>query len=70
MRDGVAKMAEVTARVAGEFNIPYVPVQEAFDEALTRAPSEYWTIEGVHPTPAGYEIIKRQWLKGFTMLEE
>ena len=69
MRDGVAKMAEATARVAREFSIPYVPVQEAFDEALAKAPSEYWTLEGVHPTPAGYEIIKRQWLKGFAMLE-
>ena len=70
MRDGVAEMAKATQRVAEDFSLAYVPLQEAFDEALTKAPSTYWTIEGVHPTPAGYEIIKRQWLKGFAMLEE
>ncbi|MBE6957891.1 MAG: lysophospholipase [Ruminococcaceae bacterium] len=69
MRDGVAAMDRATAKVAEEFSVVYIPLQTAFDEALTKAPSEYWTLEGVHPTPAGYEIIKRQWLKGFAMLE-
>ena len=69
MRDGVAQMAQVTENLAREFSVAYIPLQEAFDEALTKAPVEYWVLEGVHPTPAGYEVIKRQWLKGFAMLE-
>lgn len=70
MRDGVAKMAQATKRIAEEFSVAYVSLQEAFDEALTKAPVEYWVVEGVHPTPAGYEVIKRQWLKGFAILGE
>lgn len=70
MRDGVAKLAEVTENLAREFSLAYVPLQEAFNEVLKKAPVEYWTFEGVHPTPAGYEVIKRQWLQGFAMLEE
>ena len=69
MRDGVAELAAVTERLAGEFGLVYVPLQEAFDLALKQAPVEYWVSDGVHPTPAGHEIIKRQWLKAFDMLE-
>ena len=68
MRDGVAELAAVTEAIAAEFGLDYVPLQEAFDLALQQAPAEYWLSDGVHPTPAGHEIIKRQWLKGFDML--
>lgn len=70
MRDGVAKLDMVVQKLAKNFSTAYVSTQEAFNEALTKAPVEYWVLEGVHPTPAGYEVIKRQWLKGFAMLEE
>jgi len=68
MRDGVAEMAAETVRIASEFGLVYVPLQEAFDLALKQAPVEYWLSDGVHPTPAGHEIIKRQWLKAFHIL--
>ena len=45
-----------------------MPLQEAFDDALRLAPVECWLSDGVHPTPAGHEIIKKQWLKAFDML--
>lgn len=64
----MAELAAVTEAIAAEFGLVYVPLQEAFDLALQQAPAEYWLSDGVHPTPAGHEIIKRQWLKGFDML--
>ena len=70
MRDGVAEKAAATKRVAEAFGLVYVPLQEAFDDALKLAPVEHWVYEGVHPTAAGHEVIKRQWLKGFNMLKE
>ena len=69
MRDGVAELDKRTEQIAKDLAVAYVPTQGAFDEALTKAPVDYWVIEGVHPTPAGYEVIKRQWLKGFAMLK-
>ena len=68
MRDGVAERAAATKAVAEEFGLVYVPLQEAFDDALRLAPVECWLSDGVHPTPAGHEIIKKQWLKAFDML--
>lgn len=68
MRDGVAERAAATKAVAEEFGLVYVPLQEAFDDALRLAPVECWLSDGVHPTPAGHEIIKKQWLKGFEKL--
>lgn len=68
MRDGVATLDKIVQKLTQKFSAAYVPTQEAFDEALAKAPVEYWVLEGVHPTPAGYEVIKRQWLKGFAML--
>ena len=68
MRDGVAARAAAAKAVAEEFGLVYVPLQEVFDDALRLAPVECWLSDGVHPTPAGHEIIKRQWLKAFDML--
>lgn len=68
MRDGVAEKAAVAKRVAQKHGLVYVPLQEAFDAAVAAAPVEHWVQEGVHPTPAGYELIKREWIKGFKMI--
>ena len=69
MRDGVAALDKIVQRIAKDMDVAYVSVQDAFDEALKKAPVEHWVYEGVHPLPAGYEVIKRQWLKGFAMLK-
>lgn len=69
MRDGVAVLDKIVQKIAKDMDLAYVSVQDAFDEALKKAPVEHWVYEGVHPLPAGYEVIKRQWLKGFAMLK-
>lgn len=57
-----AYRAEVKA-LAEEFGLVFVPLQEAFDEACQTAPAEYWLYDGVHPSPAGHQLIANQWLK-------
>ncbi|MCR4719376.1 MAG: SGNH/GDSL hydrolase family protein [Firmicutes bacterium] len=64
----VPKRAEMAKRVAEEHGIMYIPLQEKFDEALKIAPSEYWCVDGVHPTAYGHELIKREWIKAFKNL--
>jgi len=33
-----------------------------FDDAINLAPPESWAKDGVHPTPAGHELMAQTWL--------
>ena len=61
----VAKRAQKARLIAEKYNLEFIPLQEKFDEAAKIAPNDYWLRDGVHPTSAGHEIIKREWLKQF-----
>ncbi len=65
----VAKRAEAAKSVAEKFDLTYIDLQAAFDEACTKAPSIYWAYDGVHPTAKGHELIKRKWLEGFEKIK-
>jgi lysophospholipase L1-like esterase len=52
---------EIVKKLATEFNAIHVPFQSAFDAALQRAPAEYWIWDGIHPMPAGHELMARLW---------
>lgn len=64
----VAKRAVMAKRVAEENNIPFVPLQEGFNELEKQAPAAYWLRDGVHPSAKGHEFIKQQWIKAFKTL--
>jgi lysophospholipase L1-like esterase len=49
--------------VADEFGAVFVPYQKVMDEALKVAPAKYWSIDGVHPSPAGASLMAEAWLK-------
>lgn len=58
--------AQAAKRVAEKYGLVFVPLQKLFDEADANAPAPgYWLFDGVHPTAAGHELIKREWLKAF-----
>lgn len=61
----VAEKAAVTKKLAQKYNFPLIELQPAFDEACKRAPSTYWSGDGVHPSVYGHELIKRLWLETF-----
>ena len=61
----VRKRAQKAREVAEKYNLTFVPLQDKFDEATKLASNEYWIRDGVHPTTAGHELIKREWLKCF-----
>ena len=67
-RDEVAKRAEKAKEIAEKYDLCFVPLQENFDEAAKLAPNNYWLADGVHPTTAGHELIKREWMKAFQSL--
>ena len=61
----VALRAAAAKRIAAHFDLPFIPLQELFDEAQQSAPASYWTADGVHPTVYGHELIARAWLRTF-----
>lgn len=57
--------AQAVRQVAEEFHALYLPLQERFDERCKYAPPAYWLMDGVHPTPAGHQLIADAWLDLF-----
>ncbi len=65
-QDEVQLRAEAAKRIADKRGLTFVPLQEIFTVANADAPVQgYWLWDGVHPTPAGHNLIKRAWLKAF-----
>ena len=64
----VLKRAEKAKKIAETYNLPFIPLQDKFEEAAKLAPNDYWLRDGVHPTTAGHELIKREWIKTFKSL--
>lgn len=60
----VRKRAIIAKRIAQNFNLPFVALQERFDMVSNGDPT-YWLIDGVHPSAMGHELIKREWIKAF-----
>ena len=68
-RPEVLKRADSSREIAEKYNLPFIPLQKLLDDALALAPADYWLYDGVHPTPAGHELIKREWLKCFNSIK-
>lgn len=65
----VAKRREVVLKLAAEYGLPAVNLQEKFDEVCESTAPALWTFEGVHPTATGHELIKRAWLECFEKMK-
>ena len=59
----VAARGRFVKKLAGEFRTGFIPCQELFDHALRRAPMKHWLHDGVHPTPAGHQLLADAWLE-------
>lgn len=59
----MARVQAVVAVLATEFGAVHVPLQDTFDAASAQAPAEHWAWDGIHPTPAGHELIARRWVE-------
>lgn len=53
---------EIVNKLARTYNALFVGLQEPFNQACNKAPADYWTWDGIHPMPAGHELIAKQWL--------
>ncbi len=57
--------AAAVKRIAAETNQLFLPLQAMFDAATAIQPAVYWLGDGVHPTPAGHQLIADAWLQQF-----
>ena len=67
-RSETEKRAEAVKRIAEECGVTFLPLQEMFDRAAEIAPASYWLGDGVHPTPAGHQLIADTWIRTFRAL--
>ena len=53
----------IVRRLAEKHGTVFVPSGEAFENALLKAPASHWSVDGIHLTPAGHELLAREWRK-------
>lgn len=59
-----AAVRRVAEKYVGK-GVYFLPLQPVLDEAVKKQPASYWLIDGVHPTPAGHQLIADSWLRLF-----
>ncbi|MBE7035090.1 MAG: lysophospholipase [Ruminococcaceae bacterium] len=64
-RAEVEKRAAIVKKMADRYNLIFVPLQKAFDEACETCHVSQWTPDGVHPSHAGAAIIAEAWMKAY-----
>ena len=58
----VDNLQKIVGRLAAKYGAVNVPFQEVLEDACSRAKAEYWLWDGIHPTPAGHELLAGAWL--------
>jgi lysophospholipase L1-like esterase len=61
VNDGIRKRQEIVARLAKKHGAALVRYQRVFDEAVKRAPADYWVWDNVHPTYRGHQLMADEW---------
>ena len=65
----VKKRSHMAQKISEKYNLPFIRLQEGFDELSKNIDTSYWLSDGVHPTAMGHEFIKQEWLKAFRTLD-
>ena len=62
-REDLNPKIEVIRKLAKEYDTVLVPLDKIFHEACSLRTSEYWALDGVHPSPEGHALIAESWIK-------
>lgn len=63
MMDHVDSMIRVVRKLNREFGAVLVPLGSIFKKAIKQEAPEFYSLDGVHPTQAGHELIAQSWLE-------
>ena len=55
---------EVVRKLAVEFDALLIPLNGVFLKACLKREASFWSLDGAHPTLAGYALIAQSWIKG------
>jgi lysophospholipase L1-like esterase len=58
----VRQRQQIVRKLSAEHNAILVAFGQAFFKAAAKAPADYWIWDGIHPMPAGHELMAREWL--------
>ena len=61
INEDIRKRQEIVARLAKKHGAALVQFQPVFDEAVKRAPADYWIWDNVHPTYRGHQLMADEW---------
>ncbi len=61
--EDMSERRAIVEKLAHEFSASFVPFQTKFDAALELAPAAFWAEDGVHPSPAGHQLMADAWLE-------
>ncbi len=56
----VRKLAEISMLIAEAYELDFVPLQSEFDKLSSDGDMRYWSVDGIHPTSAGHQVIKEE----------
>ena len=59
-KEGIEEVSAITRMLCERHNVKFVPLQEEFDKASSDGDTRYWSVDGIHPTSAGHQLIKEE----------
>ena len=64
-RSYVEKMTRASENISQKYSLHFVELQKVFDEVSADGNHRYWSVDGIHPTAAGHQVIKDELIKVF-----
>ena len=62
-RAELAVRQAIVVKLGEKYHAPVVHYQKVFEDAVKRAPAEYWIWDGVHPTFSGHQLMADVWIR-------
>ena len=59
----IRKEADIVGKLAEKYGAVLVPSRQLFEDACRRAPASFWSVDGIHLTPAGNGLLAGEWLR-------
>ena len=66
----VRENGQVTKDLAKKYHAQFVPLFDVFESLTKSAPAERYSVDCIHPTAAGHEIIAEEWVKAWEKIKK